>query len=472
MIDSLFYTWSFPGAPIKVELDLDVVDRIRKEIDEIPGDDRPPSGAGLLLGEVRAGTVVISGCRKVVAATTNAFEAAIREIKLGSPGAGPVGFYRFEAGDALRLSPEDAAIAQDVFPAANSIVLLVQPRPDSLPSATFFFREGGQILGDFALLEFPFDSQLLDIERRGKQVRQSAPPPPQIEIAAQPVARRWRVRFPLRAVGWAGTVLAFGALGAGAVWLSSHSRLPSIANSPAVSSKPVTSFGLRAERSGSDFFLTWNRTSPVVTSAVWGLLSIEDGNGRRDISLHTDQLRTGSILYQPAGEEIRLRLSLVAPDQHVETESIIVIQSSAGEPAGKAGSRVREVSRGRGTGNFSQHSPETNSDSSGSGAPSERPQTQAPVDNRIPPDAPQASAPGATGRPENTAYRIDPVAYRPWLASEMVAVAPSVALGTWAGDPFKTRVAAAPQPTRSVQASDLPRLSSQSQNMLFVQRGR
>jgi hypothetical protein len=441
MIDSLVYSWSFPGAPIKVELDLDVVDRIRREIDDISGDDRPPSGAGLLLGEVRAGTVVVTGCRKAPAATANALEAAIREIKLGSPGAGAVGFYRIEPGETLRLSPEDAAIAQDVFAAPNSVVLLVQPRPQSLPAATFFFREGGQIWGDFALLEFPFDSQLLDIERRGKQVPQLPEPPPQlprVEITAQPVARRWRVHVPLRAVAWAGTVLAFGALGAGAMWLSSHWKLLSVSTSQAVSSKPFTSFELRAERSGSDFFLTWNRTSPAVLSAVWGLLSIEDGNGRREISLHTDQLRTGSILYQPAGEEIRLRLSLVAADQHVETESIVIIQSSAAEPAGKAGSRAR--------GSINRRSPETNSGPSVSGAPSEPSESRAPVDKQSTPDAPQASAPGAPAQPENTA--------------------------TWAGERFKTRAPAAPQPTRSVQSSDLPRLSFQSRNVSYVQRGR
>ncbi len=345
LVEHRFYSWNFPGAPIKVELELGVVDQIRGQMDAVTGEDDGAGRGGLLIGETRYGTVYVTSCIPVEPFTITAFEAAVEGRKSAGRRSDAVGFYRIDRGESLHLAPQDVEIARKVFPAPDAVVLVAQPRPQSLPVATFFFREDGQLLGEFAFLEFPFDSQLLEIERRGKQAAQATEPfsEASIEIAAQERSlRRWRVRVALTAVTWTIAVLALAAAGAGAVWLVSQTRAPASPVAPAtplLSGARPAGFNLRAERSGADYILSWNRNSPAVTSALWGLLSIEDGGSRRDISLQADQLRSGSVLYQPTNDEIRFKLSLVGPDQHVEMESVTVIRAASAAASESAASR-------------------------------------------------------------------------------------------------------------------------------------
>jgi hypothetical protein len=413
VVESRYYSWNFPGAPIKVELELGVVDRIRREMDAVTGEGAETKRGGLLLGETRNGVVFITDCEPVEPSTVAAFEAAVERLKSAGEQPDAVGFYRIDRSESLRLQPEDVEIARKVFPAPEAVVLLAQPRPQSLPAATFFFREGGQLLGEFAFLEFPFDSQLLEIERRGKQAAQACEP--SVEIAAAPAhsLRRWRVRVPLSALAWTAAVLALAAVGAAAVWFVSQTRAPA---SPTTSGiRQAAGFGLRAERSGADYILSWNRTSPAVTSALWGLLSIEDGGSRRDISLQADQLRSGSILYQPTGEEIRFKLSLVAPDQHVETESVTVIRPPTTAPPVNAGSR-----RTRGAGNRAPRNSATEeapSPATPATAPeSASSQREAPAEN---PSAAAAEAPGPGFSGRAGEFRVSMVATRGPVASRL-----------------------------------------------------
>ena len=97
-------------------------------------------------------------------------------------------------------------------------------------------------------------------------------------------------------------------------------------------SHPASDIGLRAERSGSDFRLTWNRNSRAATSATWGLLSIQDGHGRRAIPLKADQIRDGSVFYEPAGSEVRVELKIVLPTQQPVVESLTMLLSPSATP--------------------------------------------------------------------------------------------------------------------------------------------
>lgn len=255
---------------------------------------------------------------------------------------------------------------------------------------------------------------MLEIERRGKQAAQASEP--SVEIAAAPPhsLRRWRVRVPLTAVVWTGAVIALAATGAAAVWFVSQTRAPA---SPTTSSiRPGAGFGLRAERSGADYVLSWNRNSPAVTSALWGLLSIEDGGSRRDISLQADQLRSGSVLYQPTGEEIRFKLSLVAPDQHVETESVTVIRPPAAAPPANAGLHRTHSAVKRAPDRAPRNSAIEESPSPA--APSAPPES-APSQREGPAENPAAAAAGASspgffaGGPASSASRSQQRAVRP-----------------------------------------------------------
>jgi hypothetical protein len=87
---------------------------------------------------------------------------------------------------------------------------------------------------------------------------------------------------------------------------------------------------LRAERSGTDFRLTWDRSSQIVRTAVSGTLSIQDGGNKREVSLYGDELRSGSALLQPQNANVQVQLSLVMPDQSVRSESVLLLLTQTG----------------------------------------------------------------------------------------------------------------------------------------------
>ena len=172
--DRRFYTWTFPGAPVKVRLALNIVDEIRGAI----GTDNPPNiGGGLLFGAVRHGAIVIDRARPIAHLNAGSVQEALR-----APVAQVVGFYRVQPGnDVLRLGDDDVALVRRLFPPPNSVALLVQ-RGEGAPRATFFFWQGSDFISECALLEFPFDSELLAIEERGRAARNCEAGLPTVEI--------------------------------------------------------------------------------------------------------------------------------------------------------------------------------------------------------------------------------------------------------------------------------------------------
>ncbi|MDQ6758280.1 MAG: hypothetical protein M3Z32_00270, partial [Acidobacteriota bacterium] len=233
-----------------------------------------------------------------------------------------VGYYRVEAGEMLRLSPHDIELAERFFPAPSSVILLIHPERMGPPKAGFFHWDGGQLFGDLSLQEFPFDSALLDTEHRQETKPEPQPRavPPRGALAEDqeenaPLRSEWA---PRKIAAWSGAAFALAGMSVIAVWnipknLRSHSASPELRAAAAGHLR----MDLRAERAGQDFRLTWNASSPAIVSAVAGLLSIQDARGHKEISLESNQLRSGSILYQPYGEQVQLQLSLLAADQSV-----------------------------------------------------------------------------------------------------------------------------------------------------------
>jgi protein TonB len=80
----------------------------------------------------------------------------------------------------------------------------------------------------------------------------------------------------------------------------------------AFSAKPQVTgdlrLGLKLERSGTDWQVSWNRNADVLLKAVSGQLSITDGQNTKELNLDPGELRSGSILYTPATEDVVVRL--------------------------------------------------------------------------------------------------------------------------------------------------------------------
>jgi hypothetical protein len=68
---------------------------------------------------------------------------------------------------------------------------------------------------------------------------------------------------------------------------------------------------LEVERVGKDWRVQWNRDSEVLANAVSGHLSITDGPVRKELDLDSSELRSGSIMYTPATDDVVVRLQIV-----------------------------------------------------------------------------------------------------------------------------------------------------------------
>ena len=82
--------------------------------------------------------------------------------------------------------------------------------------------------------------------------------------------------------------------------------------------------GLHAKRDSTDVEITWNREAPVVVAATSGVLSITDGNIKRDIAFDATQMRNSSVVYSPTSDRLSIRLSITTAASTIN-ESIMLL---------------------------------------------------------------------------------------------------------------------------------------------------
>src|SRR6185295_7717307 len=85
------------------------------------------------------------------------FEAAIaRHKSQEAAGLTVVGFYRSHTRDELYIDDADMALAQQYFPDAANVFLLIKPFASRTSIGGFFFWENGAINRESSYLQFPF----------------------------------------------------------------------------------------------------------------------------------------------------------------------------------------------------------------------------------------------------------------------------------------------------------------------------
>jgi len=163
------YSWTFPGCPIQIRIRLEIVAVLQRLVEraQAPGT-LAAYAAGLLLGETASpGVTEIAGIEPLAGLDAVAVEAAIGKAEYEV-----VGFFRTLSGDpaqpgtSLRMTGDDVALAARVFNQPSSVVLLIET-VETAARAAFFFWDGGKMLGDFSLMDFPLDAhQLATLERQ------------------------------------------------------------------------------------------------------------------------------------------------------------------------------------------------------------------------------------------------------------------------------------------------------------------
>jgi hypothetical protein len=314
------YVWSFPGAPVKVQLNLGVVDRLQQQM--------PPKGStsrerGVLLGRAVGQTTEICDFESFSSSGPLTKQSVTALIPASSEHS-PVGYYRVHYDDVLKLNEDDLALAEALFADPHQVFLLIQLSDSGPANATFFFWDEGRMCGDFPFLEFPFDASQLAAAAQHKtqnllqkvQARPAAADSATFSDGCQ-VPQSKTIQ---KAAFWLlVALLSLVAVTAG--WLFPRNSAAVLNPASVVTSKPPVLL-LNAEMQNGDLRLTWNR----VGSATSGVLSIQDGTAEREISLDSLQVHSGSILYSPITDQVHIGLVVSGPENTASGSLLVILR--------------------------------------------------------------------------------------------------------------------------------------------------
>jgi TonB family protein len=333
------YIWTFPGAPVRICVQLDVVSSLQEILASPAGrdDERGVEQMGILLGRMGGGNgTEITAALPSLGEESHALASTLQALR-NSGDIVPVGFYRTQADESLRLSDHDFEIARAHFSAPGNVFLVIHPSKLADPKATFFFWDNGHIHRDFAFLEFPLNAPLLASRenrrsRNGherKTALQAVAEPAQIDMdrhaprpSPPPAARRRAMSVAVVAV--IAVLLAAGIL----FWKFRPASTAKTTPPPAVAVPP--SLGLKFLHQGADLVVTWDREAAARYGVAAGLLSIREANREKEIGLNADQLRSANILLSPESDQVQIQLTLLLSDQKTLSESAMALLPSRG----------------------------------------------------------------------------------------------------------------------------------------------
>jgi protein TonB len=319
------------------------------------------AAGGLLLGTAEFNRIKITGFEpfpgesgegRFVASGEDStrFGALVRKWSDAGSTSRVVGYFRRGMREELRLYAEDLALIHEFFRDPASVFLIVQPGGGVAGIATggFFFWNRGEVFADFSFMPFPFDPILLTPGNVPIPEKDGAPAGVSGESINVRVSRSFAVilrQAGTRAAVACGMVLLVLLVLSAAIY---RTKLQSSSAQKAAfeANSPAGALALSVLRSGSDVAITWNPASPGVRDARVGVLSIQDGNTRRELPLTARMLQDSRIVYtpasaSPASASIEVALELFSASGKSTRERVIIllnrssdtVGSNAGEPA-------------------------------------------------------------------------------------------------------------------------------------------
>lgn len=164
------YRWEAPGKPISIQLSLDLVDRLEREvIDAFKAVTKRGSEiGGVLLGRIAQGpkrTVFVENFEPITCdysrgplyLLSDADKERLREAveRLKASPLSIVGFFRSNTRRDLAVDDEDLSLYQEFFSDSNNVFLLVKPFAMKPSAGGFHIWEEGRIQPE-SYLQFPF----------------------------------------------------------------------------------------------------------------------------------------------------------------------------------------------------------------------------------------------------------------------------------------------------------------------------
>lgn len=343
--DESFYTWSFPGSPVRILLSLDIVAGLSEYLT------RPQAGhngeaGGLLLGSVNPEAVQITAFAAfalhaeseshfaVSAKDRQRFKEFIEQFNQPDSPARVVGYFRSHRRDGLCLNDEDLTLIKEFFNDPAAVFLIVKPDgEEGTPSAGFFFWSDGDVFAECTFMPFPFEERLLRIAARPRTF-QDASLEEGSEIAGRAETRAARKRIRVLALA---AVLALAMLAVAAtLWL----RHP--ASAPAGARYPLA----LTVRPGSDAItVAWNSSSEAVKNARVGVLSIFEDNRKEEVPLNGLMLQSGRLVYKPSGKTVQVALEVFSPQGQSTRETMTVVMTRDSEESEPAPAEMNQAAK-------------------------------------------------------------------------------------------------------------------------------
>lgn len=353
-----FFRWEIPGEAVGVHLSLNVIELLERDAARAG----EKMAAGVLLGRTHHGRELTLTVEHYESATTEhgasespfsdpyALKAMLDRWRPGRSRMSVLGFYR-SCAEETTLNTTDLAAVQATLDIAKTgasvdgvtsikdagrggsetagaathaaiqdperIFLLIEPRAGRLSTASLFLARKGVVVCQSPRMPFnraelaktgpAAESQTSDYQAPAYTARETAAPNEKKPVAAPKGKLHW-----LRRWQWAVMGLCFLPL-ALSVYVSLRGNqivphIPTVLNSS--SDSPL---GLKLDRSGAAWKLSWDAEAPGVREAVKGRLLITDGVMHRDLELTPSDLHGGTIIYAPVTDDVVLQLQVDAP---------------------------------------------------------------------------------------------------------------------------------------------------------------
>jgi hypothetical protein len=303
------YTWTFPGCPSPVILQLSVVGALARLAESSSG-----AQQGALVGFSSGSALNVDNWHPIGS-------LSVEDLKNSSnkKGAATLGWYRIRDGDSLSLTEEELQFASDALGAA-SLVLLVERRAGAAEGC-FFLRDQneGSVL-NIPLLPFPLDVSMLRV--REAQRRSHLDDLDEVRNEAALPANETKATRPKRHIGVMIAVLVAVSVGGAALWLS-----PSLFQRATVqnSNQAVRRISLNAVRQGADWRVSWDAETAELRNATTARFGITDGGQRREHDLTAEELRTGAVMYAPFSDEVSFSLTVLSGRTPTAQGSVIIL---------------------------------------------------------------------------------------------------------------------------------------------------
>jgi hypothetical protein len=351
-LDRLRWTWEAEDAPVRVQIPLDLVARLRKEIE---GDARVSASeiGGVLLGRPGKvqGSVEVVDYAWVESDEAPASQylldiAALEPLREARPDLLILGYFRTQLEGALNLRLDETEFVAERFRDPSSVMMLIRPSGEQFQAG--FLTWKGNTFVPFSIQDFPFKAEALQsaaspipveipdpVEIHEETAFEAAPAIVRVPVRSAPKSRRRglapirlkvriRIKTPTEtkhyvrraAVGLSGLAAA-GALSGFAVM--DLFPAPRISPPVVVAGAPLE---LQAELQDKGLEVRWNPDSGTVAKALEGQLALVQPDGRSEvIPLNGHQLNSGHMELPSGVDAVEVRLQVVDGGGRIARES-------------------------------------------------------------------------------------------------------------------------------------------------------